>query len=115
MSLGAKKTVGFAEKIIDVTIDTEEQRELGVLPACGKSNINVKDDYDGPIRQIYLDKFGLGGENKKLVFDHQAKNSWVQNILTGRGLKRKFTQKQLRERERLHKEQMRLSQEYQNE
>ena len=74
-----------------MTINTEDQKKMGVIPATNKTQV-----YEGPIEMIYLDKFGLGGDTKKLAFSHQAKEQWVMNILTGRGLKRKFTSKQLK-------------------
>ena len=71
LSPGTKKTVGFVEEIIDVTIDTDEQRTLGM------QNKGEHPSYDGPIVRIYEDKHGMGGDGKKLAFEHKAKESWV--------------------------------------
>ena len=64
---------------------------MGVIPTTNKIQV-----YEGPIEKIYLDKHGLGGDTKKLAISHKAKEQWVMNILNGRGLKRKFTSKQLK-------------------
>ena len=37
-----------------------------------KKVVSKESGFSGPVIQIYLDKFGLGGDKKKLVFEHKA-------------------------------------------